>query len=127
MERLWGSEKSGTAPRSLQRLSTRIQSIFSTADRNRGGCGVLVCYQHPPRRTDPAPLPRRRPGNPQPSLPELRTKPPTKKHTRRFRRRLRIAERMGKEALQFTPANFVDTTVYQELEREGLLKRSAVE
>jgi hypothetical protein len=34
---------------------------------------------------------------------------------------------MGKEALQFTPANFVDTTVYEELEREGLLKRSTVE
>ena len=34
---------------------------------------------------------------------------------------------LGKEALQFTPANFVDTAVYEELEREGLLKHSAVE
>ena len=127
MERLWGSEKSGTAPRSLQRLSTRIQSIFSTADRDRGGCGVLVCYQHPPRRTDPHRF--------RVEHPEILNQVYQSYGQNHLQKSIRVDSNgvsgllkgLGKEALQFTPANFVDTTVYEELEREGLLKRSTVE
>jgi ABC-type nitrate/sulfonate/bicarbonate transport system substrate-binding protein len=34
---------------------------------------------------------------------------------------------LDKEALQFTPGNFVDASLYEELEREGFFKRSPVE
>ena len=33
---------------------------------------------------------------------------------------------LGKEAQQFAPANFVDATLYDELERERFLKRNSV-
>ena len=34
---------------------------------------------------------------------------------------------LGQEALHVAPANFLETTLYDELEREGFFKRNAVE